>query len=130
MNKDYYQEIMYNTNVEFNLFSKKFDNDYFSKISSYDIGSNFQKLLNKDNAINLKITGILRIKENINDSLFDEGLGYINDLENYLINSNSNSEINNFVLNNLNINPFNGFEYSDQLDKNIEQVKNELFTKL
>ena len=86
--------------------------------------------INFDNAINLKITGILRIKENINCSLFDEGLGYINDLENYLINSNSNSEINNFVLNNLNINPFTGFEYSVQLDQNIEQVKNELFTKL
>ena len=81
-----------------------------------------EKLMN--NAIKLKITGIIRPKEDTKNELISTTLGYTRSLTNYIIQYTNNSEIIKAQKENPTINVLNGMEFSPSTDdKKIEDTK-------
>ena len=71
------------------------NNDYYKNLGEYyTVNQDLESLYNSSNAITLKITGIIRGKEDKNVLVgSSSGLTYREDLINYIIKSNSNSDI-------------------------------------
>lgn len=72
-----------------------FNDEYYKQIGSYfTLNTNFQDLYNSENALTLKVVGIIRGKEEKKAlTSGDSGLFYTEDLVEYVINKNSNSKI-------------------------------------
>jgi len=70
------------------------NNDYYRNLGTYfTINSNFQELYESENALTLKIVGIVRGKEDKKLMTSGSGLTYTEALVEYIIEQNSNSDI-------------------------------------
>lgn len=71
------------------------NNDFYRSLGEYyTLNTNFEELYNKDSAITLKISGIIRGKESTKMLTGNSsGLSYTEDLINYVIEQNSKSDI-------------------------------------
>jgi len=70
------------------------NDDYYTNVGAYYlINTNFEELYNSENGISLKISGIVRIKEERKMMDMGSGIAYTNDLVDYVIEQNSNSKV-------------------------------------
>ena len=94
---------LYKYNPEYNIYE--------------DMSENEEYLTNVyNNAVDIKIVGILKPKEDGGASSLAAGVGYRGDMVKYLINAAKESEIVQKQLNNKNINVLNGKDFSDKSD--------------
>lgn len=72
-----------------------FNDDYYKKMGNfYTVNTDFEKLYNMENNLNLKMVGIIRCKEEKKQILGSSyGLSYTNDLLDYVIEVNSKSSV-------------------------------------
>ena len=115
-----YEDIL-NTNYKLVI-----NSDYFIKENNVWIDKSNDILYLKnlvDNALDLKIVGIIRPKEDSNISV-KNGVGYTKKLSEYVIDKINNSEIAKEQLNNQSINVFTGSEFKDleNLESNLSKI--------
>ena len=101
INKDVYSLLgIKEDNVSFDDILNKeikivFDDDFYKKQGDYFIFKNIdEEMYNNENNLTLKVVGIIRVKkEKSNVTSGGTNLYYTNELQNYIIEKNSNSEI-------------------------------------
>ena len=108
---DYAQKHPIDFNDIVNREYKVFSNDEYYDQSSlstsdkatinYYKAKDKDKLFNGDTGLKLKISGILRPKENSTMTSMNTGLCYLNSMQNYLVKENESSKINNTIKNNV-----------------------------
>lgn len=70
------------------------NNDFYKSLGKYyTLNIDFESMYSNSNAVTLKIVGIMRGKENNKLLQSSSGIGYTENLVNYVIESNSNSDI-------------------------------------
>ena len=70
------------------------NNEFYKSLGKYyTLNNNFEQMYSNSNAVTLKIVGIMRGKENNKLVQSGSGIGYTENLVNYVIESNSNSDI-------------------------------------
>ena len=102
--------------------------DYYEKEQGIWINkANNEKYLNKklDNAIELKVVGIIRANEEATSTSMTGNIGYTHELTEYVINEINKTEIAKEQLKNEKINVFTGKEFVDSTDANSAQLTTE-----
>ena len=119
-----YEDLM---NVELKLILQPDIYKYNEKYNVYeDMTENEEYLQNLyDNAIDLKIVGVVSPKEGVSSFMLNPGVSYTSDLINYIIDYSSNSDIVKKQLQNEEIDVFSGSKFDDKknnLDLNFQDL--------
>ncbi len=120
-NKPYdftYDELM---NIKLKLILPYETYKYNSKYNIYeDMSDNEEYMKNLyDKALNIKIVGIVTLKDGINSMSLNPGVAYTKELTNYLIDKSKNSDIVKKQLRNKDIDVFNNKKFDDNNKSNI-----------
>lgn len=103
-------------NIEYKLINASDIYKYNSKYDVYESMADDQDYMKKayDNAVDLKISGIVCAKENANTTNLTPGIAYTKDLTEYIINQAKESEIVKKQLANKDINVFSGKRFDEE----------------
>ena len=100
------------------------NDDYYKELGNFfTINSNFEELYNSKNAITLKIVGIMRAKEDNKLSAEGYGIGYTEELVDYVIEQNTKSKIGQKQLNS-DFNVLTGQKFDLTTEEGIEEKEN------
>ena len=122
-NKPYkftYEELM---NVKLRLILPYETYKYNSKYNIYEDMSDNEEYMKKlyDNALNIKIVGVVTVKDGVNSMSLSPGVAYTKELTNYLINKAKNSDVVKKQLTNKDIDVFSNKRFDeDKKDSNID----------
>ena len=69
------------------------DNYYIPNGNYFTINSDLESMYNNENNITLRVSGIVRLKEDITMAVLAEGVGYQEDLVEFILNDSANSKV-------------------------------------
>lgn len=69
------------------------DNYYIANGNYFTINSDLESMYNNENNITLRVSGIVRLKEDITMAVLSEGIGYQEELVEFILNDSANSKV-------------------------------------